>query len=61
MKNAYVLEGFGIECEKETLSFLKQFSAFEVQPLFLPQLLSRKDDLPFEDGDLIFFSGRIFF
>jgi phosphoribosylformylglycinamidine synthase subunit PurQ / glutaminase len=66
MKNTslrfWVLEGFGIECEKESHRFFSQLGA-EHERLFLPEILSgtskKLDEI--REGDWIFFPGGFSF
>jgi phosphoribosylformylglycinamidine (FGAM) synthase-like amidotransferase family enzyme len=73
-KNFWVLEGFGIECEKETKRFLESLEMVnEVKSLFLPELLASQgpdsglaenrveNRTQVKKGDWIFFPGGFSF
>ncbi len=59
----WVLEGYGIECEKETHRFLATLgSAREIRSLFLPKFLANPTALrEISEGDCLFFPGGFSF
>lgn len=61
-KRFWVLEGYGIECEKESKRFLNSLdSVQEVKSLFLPELLLEPAESPVKSGEWIFFPGGFSF
>jgi len=65
-RRIFVLEGYGIECEKETRRFFEtMFDAAAIQSIFLPTLLKQaadgKSSDEFQSGDWLVFPGGFSF